>query len=334
MNRKKSILLKEILLILSHIFFLLSLFLSIATNLQAQQDTIFLKSCDTTLMYFEVYNPKTGRIWLDRNLGALQIAESETDYNAYGSLYQWGRFSDGHECIDWESSNKGEPANGITKVLSDTPKPDHSRFIIAPILPGNWLEPRDPLLWEDSDSENNPCPDGFRVPTEEEWLEEINSWDSKNQMGAFNSVLKLPLGGGRSSEDGNLMSTGVFGQYWSSDFSLGAAKSVVITGISRTGGSSAAFGFCVRCIKDITTGVENNNEDELNLFPNPASDFINIQQNYSNPIIRILVYNSYGKLLDEFKKTSKLDFSEYNRGIYFLNIITKNQSHFQKLILE
>ena len=38
-----------------------------------------------------VYNPITGENWMDRNLGATQIAASFDDVNAYGDLYQWGR---------------------------------------------------------------------------------------------------------------------------------------------------------------------------------------------------------------------------------------------------
>jgi len=35
----------------------------------------------------------TGRIWLDRNLGASRVATSPTDTAAYGDMYQWGRLS-------------------------------------------------------------------------------------------------------------------------------------------------------------------------------------------------------------------------------------------------
>lgn len=38
----------------------------------------------------EVTNPVTGKIWMDRNLGATRAATSSTDALAYGDLYQWG----------------------------------------------------------------------------------------------------------------------------------------------------------------------------------------------------------------------------------------------------
>ncbi|MFT7002526.1 MAG: hypothetical protein ACJAVW_003569 [Spirosomataceae bacterium] len=43
-----------------------------------------------------VTNPTTGKIWMDRNLGATRVATSSTDAYAYGDLYQWGRATDGH----------------------------------------------------------------------------------------------------------------------------------------------------------------------------------------------------------------------------------------------
>ncbi|MCC5924135.1 MAG: hypothetical protein JJT77_10135 [Crocinitomicaceae bacterium] len=46
----------------------------------------------------EVISPGTGKVWMDRNLGASQAATSSTDAAAYGDLYQWGRRSDGHQC--------------------------------------------------------------------------------------------------------------------------------------------------------------------------------------------------------------------------------------------
>ncbi|WP_372934176.1 hypothetical protein, partial [Mariniphaga sediminis] len=41
-----------------------------------------------------VTNATTGKTWMDRNLGASQVATSSTDIAAYGDLYQWGRAAD------------------------------------------------------------------------------------------------------------------------------------------------------------------------------------------------------------------------------------------------
>ncbi|MCB4775622.1 MAG: hypothetical protein LGB73_02465, partial [Sulfurovum sp.] len=47
-----------------------------------------------------VESKNTGRIWLDRNLGAQKVAESVWDLAAIGWYYQWGRETDGHQFIN------------------------------------------------------------------------------------------------------------------------------------------------------------------------------------------------------------------------------------------
>jgi hypothetical protein len=46
-------------------------------------------NAQTTIV--DVTNPTTGATWMDRNLGATQVATSSTDAAAYGDLYQWCR---------------------------------------------------------------------------------------------------------------------------------------------------------------------------------------------------------------------------------------------------
>jgi len=48
----------------------------------------------------DVLNVYKGKTWMDRNLGAYQVATSSTDANAYGDFYHWGRRSDGHQYLD------------------------------------------------------------------------------------------------------------------------------------------------------------------------------------------------------------------------------------------
>ena len=58
--------------------------------------SIFCTSGPTQIV--PVLNPITGKTWMDRNLGASQVATSSSDAAAYGDLYQWGRRADGHQC--------------------------------------------------------------------------------------------------------------------------------------------------------------------------------------------------------------------------------------------
>lgn len=52
------------------------------------------------ITYGTITSAETGRVWLDRNLGASQVCTSLDDEACYGDYYQWGRAADGHEKFD------------------------------------------------------------------------------------------------------------------------------------------------------------------------------------------------------------------------------------------
>ena len=201
--------------------------------------SIFCASGPTEIV--DVTNPTTGAIWMDRNLGATQAATSSTDVDAYGDLYQWGRFSDGHQC---RTSN-------TTATLSSVDQPAHGDFILGPNSPYDWRSPQNDNLWQGVNGINNPCPSGYRIPTEAELDAERLSWSSNNPAGAIASPLKLPMAGFRSYSNGSLNSVGTFGSYWSSTVSSASSRWLGF------GSSNAfmsdyfrAYGLCVRCLKD------------------------------------------------------------------------------------
>jgi uncharacterized protein (TIGR02145 family) len=189
----------------------------------------------------EVYNPITERIWMDRNLGAGRVAISSTDDLAYGDLYQWGRNSDGHE--------KRTSLTTTIESISDTPA--HGNFIIVKSGNLDWRSPQNNYLWSKIYKINNPCPEGFRIPTADEWEAERTSWISNNAIGAYDSPLKLPLAGYRFYGTGSLFSFGTYGYYWSSTVHGTYAKHLYFySGDAFINTLSRSYGFCVRCIKD------------------------------------------------------------------------------------
>src|SRR5574344_1989461 len=153
----------------------------------------------------DVYNPATSKIWMDRNLGASQVATSSTDAAAYGDLYQWGRATDGHE----------SRTSGTTATLATSDTPGHGNFITTGSSPWDWRSPQNDNLWQGVSGTNNPCPSGYRLPTEAEWNAERTSWSSNNAAGAFTSQLKLPVAGNRNGSFGSLSYVGSSGNYWS-----------------------------------------------------------------------------------------------------------------------
>lgn len=87
-------------------------------------DTITMQG----LNYGVIASPHTGRLWLDRNLGASQVATSSTDTLSYGDLYQWGRETDGHEKRD--SATTATLASGVNNA--------GNRFITSSASPYDW----------------------------------------------------------------------------------------------------------------------------------------------------------------------------------------------------
>lgn len=203
-----------------------------------------------------------GRCWLDRNLGASQVATAYNDPLAYGDLFQWGREDDGHQTR----------TSRTTTILSNTDVPGHSNFIKVSSYPYDWRKPQNDNLWEGVLGINNPCPLGWRLPIDTEWEVELQSWPTKQYSGypdlhgetnmyyAFDSPLKLTAAGMRAGYDAMLHSVGGYGGYWSSTLS-GIDASFLFehrsdAGVVRSGGRRAdamlgrTSGFSVRCIKD------------------------------------------------------------------------------------
>ncbi len=182
-----------------------------------------------------------GRCWLDRNLGATQAATYISDAKAYGDLYQWGRAFDGHQI----------PTSDTTTTLSNSDTTTHGNFILATNSPRDWRSPQNNNLWQGVSGVNNPCPPGWRIPTEAEWNAERQSWISKNSAGAFSSPLKLPVAGYRNKSDGSIFHMGSDGLYWSSTTDdiysrlfYFHSSDAIMRGYYRAEGGS------IRCIKD------------------------------------------------------------------------------------
>lgn len=194
--------------------------------------TVSCMTVATTVV--DVVSP-TGRTWMDRNLGATRQATSFNDQAAYGDLYQWGRLKDGHQCR----------YSSTTSTQSSSDVPGHGNFIIGF---NDWRNPSNTNLWQGVSGTNNPCPSGYRLPTETELNNERLSWSSSDIAGAFASPLKFTTGARRYSNGG--INDFTMGLYWSSTISGSNSRYLVITSSSFMFTEYRAMGSSVRCIKD------------------------------------------------------------------------------------
>ncbi|MGA1582369.1 MAG: hypothetical protein ACO4CH_03840 [Saprospiraceae bacterium] len=160
-------------------------------------------------------------------------------------MFQWGRFADGHQC-----------RNSVTTfTLSSTATPGNDSFIISTLIPVyDWLISVNNNLWQGVNGMNNPCPNGYRLPTNAEWEAERLSWTELTSSGAFDSPLRLTHAGKRSGS--NFVGVNQYARYWSSTTSNQVYRDSGYLGFANSGASvnftigGRSRGFSVRCIRN------------------------------------------------------------------------------------
>jgi len=206
--------------------------------------------------YGTVTSPYTGKVWLDRNLGASRVCTALDDTDCYGDYYQWGRNADGHEKTT--SSIVTVQSNDITTV-------GHSDFILGDGTTNSagynnydWAYTIDAdgsqriENWNKADG-TSICPSGYRVPTSAELLTEtVNSVDSaSNNTDAYNNFLKIPSAGYRDGTGGYMVQQGSYSAIWST-LPISVTSGALYFSSSDSGvfGSIRNNAWPVRCIKN------------------------------------------------------------------------------------
>ena len=200
-------------------------------------------------VYGTVTSPDTGRVWLDRNLGATQVCTSSTDSSCYGHLYQWGRNDDGHELR----------TSSVTTTRASSLTPAITTFITNSVLPNDWTTADSngslrTAAWANA-GVNDICPAGFSVPTEAELKADTidaTTTDITNAATAFSSFLKLPLAGYRDMNRATLMNLQTGGVIASVTYTGGRFRAVSwIANAASAGNDWINQGYSIRCIKDL-----------------------------------------------------------------------------------
>ncbi|MCK5776967.1 MAG: T9SS type A sorting domain-containing protein [Bacteroidales bacterium] len=87
------------------------------------------------------------------------------------------------------------------------------------------------------------------------------------------------------------------------------------------------------CHYQAPVGISNINTDENNFYPNPITDYLNIRTiDYPS---HLYIYNISGQLLltkDIKQENTKIDFSAYPNGIYFIELKQNNKITRKKII--
>lgn len=195
--------------------------------------------------YATVTSPYTGKVWLDRNLGASQVCTALNDTACYGDYYQWGRAADGHQ----------ESNSTTTATLSTDINSSGSSFITNNDWVASGVDDNGSLRtanWSATDG-SSVCPTGYRVPTITELAAETTAASTavNNNTDAFDNFLKLPSAGSRSHNDGSMNNQGSSGIVWSSSVTGSYSNSLYFYSSSAyTYNIIRAGGHSVRCLKD------------------------------------------------------------------------------------
>ena len=196
--------------------------------------------------YGTVTSPFTGKVWLDRNLGAHRVCTSFDDIQCYGDYYQWGRNFDGHQ----------DSGSDITDTLATNVNDAGTRFIIHSL---NWasVDINGSLReanWSKTDG-SSVCPVGFRVSTMVELSAELldpGSAEIQNRDNAFASFLKIPSAGQRDIL-GSMRGVGIRGNLWTKSVdNVKSHRLFFNSSLVKKIFDARAFGFSVRCIRSLT----------------------------------------------------------------------------------
>ena len=198
--------------------------------------------------YEEVTSPHTGRVWMDRNLGAERVALNADDALATGDLFQWGRLDDLHQ-------NRDSLVTDTIFEKSDSDAPNNNgKFIqVGSGQPQDWRDPQNDNLWQPSGLINVPAPSGWRLPSQSEIQAEADNF-TQSKTGAFNSFLALasvelrrPVDGDISTQNDTFLWTHTTGLTDTTRSIIFRARntSIIYQEFSR------AWGIPVRLIKEI-----------------------------------------------------------------------------------
>jgi uncharacterized protein (TIGR02145 family) len=198
--------------------------------------------------------------------------DASTDATVYGHLYQWGRVADGHQMRNSSAVNGGSGATTISYdgnsqiPIGHAWYGKHVYFGNSPYdWHGNSSTNKNDNLWNFTTYPgNNPCPEGWRVPNQEEWASvtsSINTWTWSSGAtagykistdGGTTTSLFLPAAGYRYYDGATLSSAGTSSYYWSTTVNSAGAYDVHFNsgnvGMGYIG--NRAFGFSVRCLAE------------------------------------------------------------------------------------
>lgn len=154
------------------------------------------------------------RTWLDRNLGASEVAATPDDQAAFGHFYQWGRTADGHEI----STSDTNDTLATTLDGSDINTDWYGKFILSQRTNLDWVasnvdnngdlrEQSWNAPYDEVTNPNQVCPCGYIVPSAQDFID-LNLSNPANA-----ELFKVAYADRRAAEDG-IVTTRNLAVFW------------------------------------------------------------------------------------------------------------------------
>ncbi|WP_426475589.1 T9SS type A sorting domain-containing protein [Chryseobacterium balustinum] len=283
-----------------------------------------------------------GKIWLQQNLGSTKVASSLTDSDAYGDLFQWGRWDDGHQLRSSTLSATAPSPNNPSGLNNG-----NAAFYSAGYNSSSnfWSGGTDSDSWT---AENvsaatatkgvDPCKAiglDWRLPTVGEIDAAVTAENISEYNSALSSHLKL-IPAGMKDYNG-IFSPGTRLYLWSSSASpyTGSGQHLYISEFSALSNSASRdAGMSVRCIKDVATGlgITEIKKISVGVYPNPTNGILNIKTD--SEINSVSVTNVVGQRLKIQYSNHQVNMQGLPNGVYIVEMILKNGQKISKKIIK
>lgn len=283
-----------------------------------------------------------GKVWLQQNLGSSKIADSFTDIDSYGDLFQWGRWDDGHQLRSAlpnalpPSPNNPSGINGGTGLFYSAGYNSSSNWWSEGTSTDQWDTPAGSSISHISGID--PCKaigPNWKVPSKQEVETMVEAENISDITSALASHLKLVPAG--IKDYSGIFSPETKLYLWTSTPSpySGSAEHLYISQLSTlTNSIGRDSGQSVRCIKgssslgtaDLKTAVS------VGIYPNPTKGIVNIK---SDRLIEdVSLFNSTGQKISVRFMDNQINTEGLLNGVYFLEVKIKNGKTISKKLIK
>ncbi|SHG26238.1 T9SS type A sorting domain-containing protein [Chryseobacterium vrystaatense] len=283
-----------------------------------------------------------GKIWLQQNLGSTQTASSFYDTDAYGDLFQWGRWDDGHQLRNSSLAGNAPSPNNPNGIGSGS-----GSFHSAAYQSSSnwWSDGQTTDQWSASSTSSlsdingiDPCKaigTSWKMPSKTEVEHMIETENISDITSGLDSNLKLVPAG--IKDYSGIFSPGTRLYLWTSTPSAytGSGEHLYISQFSSLMNSAGRdSGQSVRCIKgDPSLGTSDiKTVPSVGIYPNPTKGIVNIKAD--NLIDAVNVFNTAGQKLPMVFKNNQIDLFPLPSGVYILEIRMKNGKSITKKLIK